>query len=108
FDGDDVARRVAVVALPPRPQGQHPLAAEWLEPPADAPAVDGAADRVVGLGPPRLVGVERHGDDRAAFLVGGDGGAEALGAHGSYRGTPAAVAGGNRGRPEGAGWAGFG
>ena len=50
FNGHVIGGRVAQVALPSQPQGQHPSVAIWLDSPADSLAVDGAADEVIGLG----------------------------------------------------------
>jgi DNA-binding transcriptional MerR regulator len=78
-------------APPPGTQGQHPPGAARLKPSADAPAVDGAADRMLGLGTPCLIRVKRHGNDRAACLVGGDDGAEPLRAHDPHGDTNATM-----------------
>jgi hypothetical protein len=85
FNGHLVADRDAHAQQALRRQGQNPSAAGRHEPCADPPAIDRAADGMVGLGAPRLIRVERHRDDRAVPGTGRNDGAEALCAHDPHR-----------------------
>jgi hypothetical protein len=87
FNGHVVADRDADAQHALRSQGQHPSTAGGHEPCPDPPAVNCAADGMVGLSTPRLIRVKRHRDDRAIPRTGGDDRAETLCEHDLYRGT---------------------
>ena len=70
------------IAHPHRGQRKRPSPAARRDHPADPPAVDRSAYRMLRFGTPELIGVERHRDNPAATRTRSNAGTEPLKAHG--------------------------